>query len=94
MSDLFKKLEFFKQSASKLLLGGRMSINDLRDKAYSKKGLSGEERKALGNYDNYRLKELKKHEQEKDFHKKYMELQVMANLCSYEEFLKKEYQGK
>jgi len=92
VSDSFKKLEFFKESASNLLLGGLRSINDLRDKSYSKKGLNEEEHKALSNYDNYRLKELRKHERGKGFNKKYMELQVMANLCSYEEFLKKEYQ--
>ena len=92
MSVSFKKLEFFSENASKLLLGGLLSINDIREKAYSKKGLNKEEHIALNNYDNYRLKELRKHEQGKDFNKKYMELQVMANLCSYEEFLKKEYQ--
>ena len=67
------------------------SINDLREKDYQDIDLSTNERVALKNYDRYRIVELNKQTSEAKFHNKYMQLQVMANLSPFEEFLKEEY---
>ena len=67
------------------------SINDLRDKDYENVDLSTNERLALKNYDRYRIAELNKQTSEKNFHNRYMQLQVMANLSPFEEFLKEDY---
>lgn len=80
---------------SKAIIGGTISINDLKEKELdSEDELSMEERQAIINYDSYRLKELNKQEDEKAFHNKYIQLQVMANLSPFEEFLKEKYQSK
>ena len=70
-----------------------VSINDLRDKEYNNTLLSHDERIALKNYDRYRVKCLSQKKTEKEFHNTYQQLQVMANLSSYQEFLKEEYYG-
>ncbi len=67
------------------------SINDLREKYYQNVALSPNERLALKNYDRYRISELNKQTSEAEFHKKYMQLQVMANLSPFNEFLKEDY---
>ena len=67
------------------------SINDLREKDYDNIDLSPNERLALKNYDRYRIAELNKQVSEDQFHNRYMQLQVMANLSPYEEFLKEGY---
>lgn len=72
-------------------IGGAESINDLRDKEFSGNKLSPEERFALSNYDKYRLKILNSQENESDFHHQYRQLQVIANLSDWKEFLKEEY---
>ncbi|MFQ5334700.1 MAG: hypothetical protein ACE5DN_01365 [Flavobacteriales bacterium] len=76
---------------AKSLIGGDVSINDLREWEYSGKTLSDDQRKALRRFDNFRVNELKRQEHEPEFSNKYMELQVMANLSPYEEFLKEKY---
>ncbi len=68
-----------------------LTINDLRDKDFSNKDLTPQERVAIKNFDRYRIIELNKQTSEDKFHNKYMQLQVMANLTPYEEFLKEEY---
>ena len=68
-----------------------LSVNDLRDKEFSNSQLSIDERNALKNFDRFRIAELNKQKTEKAFHNKYMQLQVMANLTPYEEFLKEDY---
>ena len=68
-----------------------VSINDLRDKEYSNQPLSHEERIALKNFDKYRVKCLSQKKTEKEFHNSYQQLQVLANLSPYQEFLKEEY---
>jgi len=75
----------------KLLCRDGMSINDLRDIYYSEKKMTKSQRQALSNYDSYRLAVLKENELKASFRKKYMELQVMANLYPYKEFLKRKY---
>jgi hypothetical protein len=67
------------------------SINDLREKEYESINLSTNERVALKNFDRYRISELNSQKSEANFHNRYMQLQVMANLSPYNEFLKEEY---
>jgi hypothetical protein len=67
------------------------SINDLREKDYENIDLSPNERLALKNYDRYRITELNKQTSEDRFHNRYLQLQVMANLSPFEEFLKEDY---
>lgn len=67
------------------------SINDLREKDYKDIALLPNERLAIKNYDRYRIIELNKQTSEDKFHNKYMQLQVMANLSPFEEFLKEDY---
>lgn len=75
------------------IASGGLTINDLREKEYSGKSLTKQERIALANYDKFRISELNKQQDDLSFHKRYRELQVMANLGNYEEFLKDKYSG-
>lgn len=84
--DLLKKI-FAKELGSSVV----ESINDLRDKEFSGIKLSPEERFALSNFDSYRLKVLNSQESESDFHQQYRQLQVIANLSDWRDFLKEEY---
>ena len=68
-----------------------LSINDLREQDYGNIELLPNERLALKNYDRYRITQLNNQVSENDFHNKYMQLQVMANLSPFEEFLKEVY---
>ena len=67
------------------------SINDLREKDFDNIDLSPNERLALKNYDRYRISELNSQTSEDKFHNRYLQLQVMANLSPFEEFLKEDY---
>ena len=67
------------------------SINDLRELEYRDVDLTHHQRLALTNFDRFRIAELNMQKTEQQFHNKYMQLQVMANLSSFEEFLKEEY---
>jgi hypothetical protein len=84
-NDLAKRF-FTKQD-----IGGAESINDLRDKEFSGKALSAEEKFALANFDRYRLKILNFQENEEQFHLQYRKIQVISNLGDWREFLKDEY---
>ena len=86
--DLLKKI-FSKELGS----GVVVSINDLRDKEFSGSKLTPEERFALSNVDKYRLKVLNAQENEESFHQQYRQLQVIANLSDWREFLKEDYSG-
>jgi len=68
-----------------------LTVNDLRELDYSNQELSTQQRLAIKNYDRYKISELNRQTSEEAFHKKYMQLQVMANLSPFEEFLKEEY---
>ena len=70
---------------------GIASINDLREKEFNGEKLSLKEKQALVNFDRYRLKELNAISDDMEFHKRYRELQVQANLGEFEEFLKEKY---
>lgn len=85
-------LEKYIKNFSKSSIGGTISINDLKEKELNGLSLTWEEKKAIVNYDSFRIKSLNEQKEEKAFHQKYMQLQVMANLGPYEEFLKEQYQ--
>lgn len=68
-----------------------ITINDLRDFDFTGQPLSHQQRLALKNFDRYRIHELNRQLSEEDFHKKYAQIQVMANLSPFKEFLKEEY---
>lgn len=70
---------------------GAASINDLRDKEYNGEPLTQKEKQALVNFDRFRINVLNAQTDDMAFHKRYQELQVMANLGDYQEFLKEKY---
>lgn len=72
-------------------IGGVPSINDLREKEFNGEPLTQKEKQALVNFDRFRLNELNAQTDDISFHKKYQELQVMANLGDYIEFLNEKY---
>ena len=74
-------------------LTGIVSINDLRYKEFNNIELTSEEALALRNFDKFRISELNKITSDEEFHVRYRELQVMANLGDYMEFLKSGYSG-
>jgi hypothetical protein len=77
----------------KNLLSNVVSINDLREKEYGGSTLNEFEKKAIFNYEHYRLSELSKHLNDDQFNNVYQLLQVMANLKPWEDFLKEEFNG-
>lgn len=85
------KNEIAKRFFARQEIGGAESINDLRDKEFSGASLSAEERFALANFDKYRLGILNAQENEEQFHYQYRQLQVIANLGDWKEFLKDNY---
>ncbi len=85
------KNDISKRIFSKQDIGGAESINDLRDKEFSGKSLSAEEKYALANFDKYRLNILNSQEDEAQFHLQYRQIQVISNLGDWREFLKDEY---
>ena len=72
-------------------IGGAISINDLREKELSGELLTLMEKQALANFDRYRISQLRMQSDDMAFHEKYRQLQIMANLGDYEEFLKDKY---
>lgn len=68
-----------------------VSINDLRDREFSGVKLSAEEKTALSNFDSYRINVLNAQTDEQKFHYKYRQIQVIANLSDWHEFLKEEF---
>ena len=85
------KNDIAKRFFTKQDIGGAESINDLRDKEFSGKPLSAEEKYALANFDRYRLNILNAQEDEAQFHLNYRQLQVISNLGDWKEFLKDDY---
>lgn len=70
-----------------------VSINDLRDKEFSGIKLTQEEKAALSNFDKYRITILNAQNDEQQFHYKYRQIQVIANLSDWREFLKEDFSG-
>ena len=85
------KNDIAKRFFSKQDIGGAESINDLRDKEFSGKSLSAEEKYALANFDKYRLNILNSQENEEQFHLHYRQIQVISNLGDWREFIQDEY---
>ncbi len=91
--ELNSSIKNFTDFFTKKSIGGEVSINDLRDKEFSGVPLSFDEKRALKNYDNYRIKLLNaQQDNEPAFHNIYRQLQVIANLGDWHEFLKAEYE--
>jgi hypothetical protein len=88
-----KKPDFLSSLLRKKSNGLATSINDLRDKEFSGIKLNAEEKKALENFDRYRISVLNAQTDEQKFHYKYRQIQVIANLSDWQEFLKDEFQG-
>ena len=85
------KSDIAKHFFSKQDIGGAESINDLRDKEFSGKTLTAEEKYALANFDKYRLNILNSQEDDEQFHLHYRQIQVISNLGDWREFIKDEY---
>ncbi len=85
------KNDIAKRFFTKQDIGGAESINDLRDKEFSGKSLTAEEKYALANFDRYRLNILNAQEDEAQFHLNYRQIQVISNLGDWREFLKDDY---
>lgn len=86
-----KRTDILNKYFAKADINGSLSINDLREKEFNGEKLTQKEKQALMNFDAYRLSELNAQKDDMSFHKRYRELQVMANLGDYEEFLKEKY---
>ncbi len=67
------------------------SINDLRDKEFGGLSLSADERFALSNFDRYRISILNSQTEKEKFHYKYRQLQVIANLSDWREFIARDF---
>lgn len=76
---------------AKETIAGIASINDLREKEFNGETLTQKEKHALINFDHFRINELNIITDDRTFHKRYQEIQVMANLGDYTEFLKENY---
>lgn len=85
------KTDFLSLLLNKKTTGLVVSINDLRDKEFSGVKLNLEERMALSNFDKYRINVLNSQSDEQKFHYQYRQLQVIANLSDWREFLKEEF---
>lgn len=70
---------------------GNISVNDLRDRLDYGQEVSSEELRAIKNFEHYQISVLNQQLSDEDFHKKYKQIQVLANLGSYKEFLKDKY---
>jgi hypothetical protein len=85
------KSDFLSRLLVKKSSGLVTSLNDLRDKEFSGIRLSAEEKEALGNFDRYRITVLNSQTEEDKFHYAYRQLQVIANLSDWREFLKEPF---
>ncbi len=82
-----KRLPFIAKLLDKQTTEFGVSINDLRDKEFSGVKLTNEEKTALENFDRYRLHVLNAEMEKDKFHYHYRQLQVIANLSDWQEFL-------
>lgn len=81
------KNDFISKLLNKERKGLVVTINDLRDKEFSGIKLSAEEKFALSNFDKYRINLLNSQSEEDKFHYQYRQLQAIANLSNWQEFL-------
>ncbi|MCX6310127.1 MAG: hypothetical protein NT084_00620 [Bacteroidetes bacterium] len=75
-------------------IGGTVSINDLRDREFNGEPLSQNEVLALANFDHYRIELLNAQTSDMAFHEQYRQLQVLANLADWKDFVNMESFGK
>ncbi|MBI3500367.1 MAG: hypothetical protein HY063_01085 [Bacteroidetes bacterium] len=68
-----------------------VTISDLKAKEFRDEKLSEDEAQSILNFDRFRLNELNKIKNDFEFNARFCELQIMANLADYKEFLKEEY---
>ena len=83
--------EIYKNYFANKDFGDPVTISDLKAKEFQEEKLSEEETQAILNFDRFRLTELNKLKNDFEFNARYCELQIMANLADYKEFLKEEY---
>ena len=83
--------DIYKNYFANEIVGDEITINDLRDREFRNEKLTEEETQALLNFDRFRLTELNKTTSDLDFNARYCQLQILANLADYKEFLKEEY---
>jgi hypothetical protein len=81
------KQDLLKKYFAKSDIGGTVSINDLRDREFNGESLSSEEKIALANFDRYRIDILNAQKSDMAFHEHYRQLQVMANLADWKDFM-------
>jgi hypothetical protein len=81
------KQDLLKQYFAKSNIGGTISINDLREREFNGENLTQDERAALANYDHYRIEILNAQTSDMAFHEQYRQLQVLANLADWHDFL-------
>ncbi|MGL4598673.1 MAG: hypothetical protein ACRCYO_14240 [Bacteroidia bacterium] len=79
--------DILKKYFAKASIGGTTSINDLRDREFNGDALTQEEYRALSNFDRFRIEELNAQTNDSDFQERYRQLQVMANLADWRDFL-------
>ena len=79
--------DILKKYFAKSDIGGVLSINDIRDREFNGEHLSTEELTALRNFDRYRIETLNGIHDDKEFHERCRQLQVMANLGDWKDFL-------
>lgn len=91
MEKTQKKAQSYYRQA---FIEGNISINDLRDKLDNADAITPSELTAIKNFEHYQLTVLTKEMSDDEFNKKYQQLQVLANLGSFEEFLKEKYSCK
>lgn len=83
--EIYKKFLESKSSSNPV------TVADLKAKEFRNEKLTEEESRAILNFDRFRLHELNKIKNTSEFNARYSELQIMANLADYKEFLKEEY---
>ena len=86
-----KRQAIYKNYFASKDFGDAITISDLKTKEFRDEKLSEEEVQAILNFDRFRLSELNKLKDDFEFNARYCELQIMANLAGYKEFLKEEY---
>jgi hypothetical protein len=86
-----KRQEIYKNFFANKGTEETICINDLRDKEFKNERMTEEEMQAIINFDRFRLTELNKVKGDLNFNARYCELQIMANIADYKEFLKEEY---
>ena len=89
VKSILEALKKTEQATGKTILD-IVTINDLRDKE-DDGTIQPEEKRALRNYEVYRINKLNKLKDEDEFHDEYKFLQALANLSPFEEFLTEKY---